>query len=653
MLLPTEMAKVEILTHKRDSEELIRALHESGLMKIERVGYKELKEGKIHEDAGILANYELRLGKIIEILKNYEEKKGGFFQVLKKEIKRKKVKKRSMEEKIEEAKKILEEIEEIILERERKIVEIEEKIESLKDIENKLSLFDIKFDINLEWLGRSKYLVIKFGISTDLESLKNKDFLFYYKNIGKKKENLWAVIIVAHSSMEKEIDKIKNFEEIFIKGEGKATHVLKEIRSEIKNLEEEKRKIEKELSKIYKERKLELLAIKEEIEIEKERKEIYRNFGETAYTYLIEGWCLSRDAEKVNDIAEKVTGGNAVVSIREAKRNPDSPPIHLENPRWAKPFETFLELFALPKYNEINPTIFLGISFIIFFSIMLGDAGYGLIIFLLSLFAYIKFKKSAFIKKWAFLGIWLGIGNIITGLLFNSFFGDFISRFVYGDENKMLYHANIFGISLPIDAIHKPVLILSIALVLGLVHLNLGFFLGAYQNFARGHIKNIFKEQIPWFLLEIGGGMLIGEKLLELWHLSMHLRIIAFIFVIIGLFSLFGRNGALGFFELTGFLGDWLSYARLLALGLATAGMALAFNVVAELLPSIIPYVGIFLVPLLLIVAHSANLLIQSLGAAIHALRLQYVEFFNRFYEGGGKKFIPFRITRKYTEEIK
>jgi V/A-type H+-transporting ATPase subunit I len=81
--------------------------------------------------------------------------------------------------------------------------------------------------------------------------------------------------------------------------------------------------------------------------------------------------------------------------------------------------------------------------------------------------------------------------------------------------------------------------------------------------------------------------------------------------------------------------------------------MALAFNVVAQILPDIIPYVGIVLMPVLLVVAHFANLAIQALGAAIHALRLQYVEFFNRFYEGGGKKFMPFRVSRKYTEEIK
>ncbi|OYT61706.1 hypothetical protein B6U81_02405 [Thermoplasmatales archaeon ex4484_30] len=651
MLFPSEMSKVSILIHKGDSPKLIKALHESGLVEIEKVSYKDVSEGKMHPEVATLANYELRLSRIIEILKSYWKEERRRFSFRKGE--KKKVRKRETEDIINDAEKILSEIEESVLQKEREINEIEGKIENLEEKLRKLEYVSM-FDIDISWLGKSKYLIVKFGICTDLESLKvDKEVHFYSKRIGKKKENLWAVLIVAPLSLEEKLARIKNFEEIFIEGEGMAKELLKELKKEIREEEEKKKSIESELANIYKKRKIDLFAIREEIQIEKERREIYNKFGETNYTYLIEGWCLAEDSEKVKEIVEDITGRNAVISVEKAKRNPDSPPIHLKNPKWAKPFETFLELFALPKYNEVNPTLFLGISFIIFFSVMLGDAGYGVVIFILSLIAYIKFKESHFIRTWSFLGIWLGFGNIITGFIFNSFFGDFIPRFIYGNPEKLLYNFNFLGISLPIDAIHKPVLILAIALTLGLAHLNLGFILGVYQNAARGHIRKIFGEQIPWFLLEIGGGMLIGEALLDLWQLNIVMKAIAILFTIIGIISLFRRAGALGFFELTGFLGDWLSYARLLALGLATAGMALAFNIVAQLIPSIVPYIGIILVPIILIFAHFANLLIQSLGAAIHALRLQYVEFFNRFYEGGGKKFIPFRVSRKYTEEIK
>ncbi|NIA10228.1 MAG: hypothetical protein GWP10_11020 [Nitrospiraceae bacterium] len=237
--------------------------------------------------------------------------------------------------------------------------------------------------------------------------------------------------------------------------------------------------------------------------------------------------------------------------------------------------------------------------------------------------------------------------------MFNGFFGDFIPRFVYGDPGKALYSAEIMGAHFPIDALHKPLTILVLTLMIGLAHLNMGFILGMYQNYKRGDVKAIFKEQISWFLLQIGGGVLIGKYLFHMGGFSSLIIDISILFTIIGLVALVREKGAMGLFDVTGYIGDWLSYARLLALGLATAGMALAFNIVAELTPTIVPYVGIVFVPIILVFAHFANLLIQSLGAAIHSLRLQYVEFFGRFYEGGGRKFVPFQIRRKYTEEIK
>ncbi|MDD3493722.1 MAG: V-type ATPase 116kDa subunit family protein, partial [Candidatus Thermoplasmatota archaeon] len=216
-----------------------------------------------------------------------------------------------------------------------------------------------------------------------------------------------------------------------------------------------------------------------------------------------------------------------------------------------------------------------------------------------------------------------------------------------------LYQASVLGYSLPIDALHKPLVILVMTLIIGLAHLNLGIVLAAYQNYKRGRVKAAVVEQGGWFALQIGGGALIGLYLLDLWTLTGTAYWVTVVLTLVGLLTLFVRKGPMGFFDLTGYIGDWLSYARLLALGLATAGMALAFNIVAQLTPELVPVVGVILAPVILIVTHLANLLIQSLGAGIHALRLQYVEFFGRFYEGGGRKFTPFQIHRKHTEEIK
>jgi len=647
MLLPQEMSKITILLHKKDSDNLIKKLHENGLMQIEKARIEELKESRINPLVEICANYELRLARIIEILKSYEKKKKLWDMLKEEEIKKIKVKKKSFDEKVEDVKKILNEVEEEIISKQNEIEKLEEEKESLISKLEKLEYLSI-FDIDVSWLGKSKYSIIKFGISS--KDLEISDKIQVYKKPLENEKDKWAFLVVAPSYMEKEISKLK-MEEIFVEGKGRAIDLIRNIKKKIEDIEAKKKEIINEMRKIYKNKKIELLAAKEEIGIEKKEKEIQQNFAESEFTFIIEGWSLTENVNKLKKIVENATNKKCSFHFKKVNRSEDAP-IYLKNPRWAKPFETFLGLFSLPKYDEVNPTIFIGISFIIFFSFMLGDAGYGLIILLLSLVAYLKFKRKS-LKKWSFVGIWLGLGNLCTGFLFNGFFGDFIPRFVYNNPNKELYNISIAGISLPIDAIHKPVIILAIALFLGLIHLNTGFMLGAYQNWKRKHIKKIFEQQIPWFLLQIGGGMLIGQFLLNLWNLGIAEKIFAGLLTIIGLIFLFKEGGALGFFDLTGYIGDWLSYARLLALGLATAGMALAFNIVSQLLPTIIPYIGIILAPILLVITHIANLLIQSLGAAIHALRLQYVEFFNRFYEGGGKRFKPFSISRKYTEEVK
>jgi len=149
--------------------------------------------------------------------------------------------------------------------------------------------------------------------------------------------------------------------------------------------------------------------------------------------------------------------------------------------------------------------------------------------------------------------------------------------------------------------------------------------------------------------MQIGGGLLIGKFIMG-WTLSELSFYLSAVLVIIGLVLLLIASGPVGFFDITGYVGDWLSYARLLALGLATAGMALAFNIVSQLLGEMIPVIGIVITVLLLFIMHIVNLALSTLGAAVHSLRLQYVEFFNRFYEGGGTLFSPFKISRKYTQ---
>jgi len=649
------MSRVAILTHQEQDNQLVERLHHAGLMEISRTSIEDVEEGSMHPEVDRCASRELRLTRILNILKQYEKKKGGIRAMLQPSVpEQRQVHRRTLDEKIAAADELLEDIERYVINAEEDIEAIDKRLDAIEEQRARLEKL-AALDIDLGWLGTSRFTVITAGLSGDIEALRaslaDTPVHVYSETVD---EEEWAVLLVAHRDDAEAMRQAKHFEEIEISASGYPGQRVSALEREKKDLEAKKKQLTENLRDIFHRRRDDIRAIREEIELEKQRREIPERFGRTRYTSLIQGWCLASHVERLESLVMEATDGTAAFTAEVASRDSDDAPIHLDLPDWAGSFRTFLELFALPRYNEVNPSMFLGFSLILFFAIMLGDAGYGILILIPAVWAYLRLGAySDTIHDWSLLGIWMGIGTIVAGFLFNGFFGDFIPRFIYGNPDQTFYSATLLGYELPIDALHKPLIILSMTLLIGLAHLNLGILLGAYQNYRRGRMKDLVVDQAAWIVLQIGGGALIGSMLLDLWVLPSWLYYLSLVFTVVGLAALFVNNGPMGFFELTGYIGDWLSYARLLALGLATAGMAMAFNIVAELLPSLVPYVGVVLAPVVLVLAHVVNLLLQALGAGVHALRLQYVEFFGRFYDGGGRKYTPFQIERKYTEEIK
>jgi len=658
------MKKISLLIHQNYVDNTINELHQSGLLEIINISKKqediflETEASKSHPDSEICANYDLRLTRLIDILKKMRKKPSGLKSILTPEtIKLEEVNESNLDENISQAEGLLHNIEKNILENEKKIKELyDEKQKILTNIEKLKYFKDFEFDT--KDIGDSEYLFLKIGITQDIENLKSnlkkidKSFI-EYKEFIKEKNKEWSVLIISYFTEKEEVEKISreyltdiNFDNLY----GYPKEIIKNLKNQLLEITEKQKKIKRKLNKTAEEKLRDLLVMREQIRIEGKRKDIYSNFLKTDSTYVIEGWVIKKDEEKLKKLIEKTTNNCVIFKSKNPSINPDNPPTYIKTPRWANGFKGLINMFATPKYNEINPTIIMGFFFILFFGVMLGDAGYGLIILILSLFGYFKLgKHSNMFRDWSFMGIWMGIVTTAVGLLTNSFFGDFIPRFIYNDPSKTIYNLEIFGITLPANSIKDPITILVIALIFGLIHLNVGIILGLIQSYKNREYKELITTKSCWIPLQIGGGMLIGYSILD-FNLSSSLLIIASILVIIGLIQLMINAGPIGFFDITGYVGDWLSYARLLALGLATAGMALAFNVVAQLLGEMIPFIGIIIMILLLVFAHLVNLGLQALGAGIHSLRLQYVEFFNRFYEGGGHEFSPFRVKRKYTK---
>lgn len=657
------MKKVSIILHQSYLEGSIKKLHELGLIQIINIQ----KEEQTHDQTGenvdvppevtVYNALEVRLTKVIEILSKAKSSPKGLKTLLRPEMPEvKTVNNRSAQEISSDVDHILQTLEKSIIEMDETIKQFKEKKAKNEELIRHVSLFK-PFACDLDDLKDSALVVVTVGKTKQFEQLEkqlqpDEPIALLSKEYGTGKKKEWAVILAGHVTEKEKVDKLsREYLTVFdFKAfSGSPTDVVEQIQQEQARLDEEIQQVTQNLTTHALEHLSTLYALREEVQIEKARKEIMKNFTQTQTTYSIKGWALEKNQEAIHTVLDTTCDGYCHLSFDIPSTNPDTPPTYLETPKWATTFRTFLEMFAMPKYNEINPTIFMGIFFIVFFGFMLGDAGYGLVIMLLSLFAYVKFGKySALVKNWGFLGIWLGVSTTIAGLLLNSFFGDFIPRFIYQDPTKPLYSITIAGIHLPLDALGDPLTILTLALVFGLIHLNLGIVLGLIQAIKQKNYKMFFTQYFSWIPLQIGGGTLIGVFILR-WEVSPLMMYTAILLTIAGVLLLFKHAGPIGFFGITGYVGDWLSYARLLALGLATSGMALAFNVVGELIPALVPVVGILLLPVVLVLAHTANLGIQALGAGVHSLRLQYVEFFNRFYEGGGEEFDPFEIKRKYT----
>jgi V/A-type H+-transporting ATPase subunit I len=549
---------------------------------------------------------------------------------------------------------ILGEIEKKIIDYDEQISKLKDEIKNIQQTEKNLAYF-LDFDIDLSEIGESTYLYTKIGKTENLEELSNsireiEEAELFSKQFGTGKKRKWAIVIISHISQKEKIEKIcreRILEFDFKDLSGKPAELVKILKNKQNDLAKEQKNLLSALQKSTETHLSQLRVLREQIQLERARKEISKNFLKSNSTYVIKGWILERNVKNLQSNLTKITDENIIFEISNPSLNPDNPPTYFDTPKWTIGFKHLLEMFATPKYNEINPTPMMGIFFVLFFGVMLGDAGYGIVILALSLIGYFKLGKHSYmIRTLSFMAIWMGVVTIIIGFLTNGFFGDLIPRFF----NHQLYQPfTIFGITFPVESLLDPLAILVMALILGLAHLNLGIILGIYQAYKRKEYKSMLTEKFCFIPLQIGGGILIGNFILG-WVVPEVTFYFAGILVAVGIILLFVSSGPIGFFDITGYVGDWLSYARLLALGLATAGMALAFNVVSQLLGDMIPFVGVVILVILLVFLHTINLGLQSLGAAVHSLRLQYVEFFNRFYEGGGHQFTPFKIRRRYTK---
>ena len=471
----------------------------------------------------------------------------------------------------------------------------------------------------------------------------------------KRQCKIMIISIPEYSPSIKKILNKYNFEYFKFPQELKGTplEIIKSATRELKDIRKEREEIAKASIKLYK-NNLSLYIAFDHLFISKSRRDMEKYFKQTRNVLILEGWILEKD---IGLLKERLFKNYQEIEIffSDPQEN-ENIPTALDNNKIIKPFEVITELYGIPRYNEIDPTPLLTPFFFIFFGMCLSDAGYGLIITILFFLATKKFKIGGMVKKLFDLLILGGLSSFIVGAFMGSWLGntlDYLPQQIIFIRNILLDKVAL------INPINNPMPILVISLILGLIQIYTGIITKFMDNIRNNKIIDGLMDQGSWLLL-ITGFLIYG--IANTFSFSKLILSISKYMIIGGTLSIIltqGRtnkniikrigSGILALYDITGYLSDVLSYSRLFALGLATGIIAVVINTLVLLVKDI-PYIGFVFVILIYLGGHLFNIAISALSAFIHSARLQYVEFFTKFYQGGGTPFVPFKITTKYVK---
>ncbi len=395
-----------------------------------------------------------------------------------------------------------------------------------------------------------------------------------------------------------------------------------------------------------------IAQITEQLEIYVKEEEILSNIASSENAFAMEGWIPESEYENVSAILNKDSNNTVMIKTIETK---EDPPTKLSNPRHFKIFEFFIRFYSLPEEYEFDPTLIFALVFPVFFGLMVGDAGYGLVILLVSLFiihridhpptkSHIPKKISGFVlmimgknslKTLAKALIPSSIIAIIFGIIFNEFFG-----------------FTIYPVPFQISPAPVPVthigLLLVISGYIGLAFVTFGFVLGIINNFYIKHRKAAIAK-IGWILMAWAFAVL-GLNLIHRVSLSPteFSSLIGYIMLIVGFIMVIVFEGTLSLMEIPSIISHVLSYTRIVGILLASVVLALVINTVFRATLSD-PFYFIILGVVILVVGQLFNLVIAVFEPGIQGARLLYVEFFSKFYFGNGKQFSPFGSHRRFT----
>lgn len=506
---------------------------------------------------------------------------------------------------------------------------------------------DLDLDLSVTQTKSTALLYLTTAADVNLEEFEAKlqevTPLCYVHKVSSSSELSCLLLIYHKDAQDAVMNVVKGFNTNrpdFASLKGNAAENISSLKNKIETCSKEAQRLTEQLKVAATSSKL-LKKGFDMVTLQIDDQKVRENIFQTQSVFALTGWLTENDMDKVKKILDKYPCYYTMVQPEEG----DDPPIKLKNNKFVEPYEMITEMYSLPTPDGIDPTPVLTPFFILFFGMMLADAGYGLILFLLCFIGLKKLKPDeGFLKNAMNIGVACGLSTIFWGVMYGGYFGNLVTQVA----------ESWFGVTVTVpavfDPLNDPMSVMLLSLILGAIHLFAGMGVKIYMLAKRGHLLDGLMDIGLWYVL------LIGLPMLAL-PVTAGIGKVLSIVGAVGLILTQGRHeknifmklikGVMSLYDITSYLSDILSYARILALGLAGGVIANVMNIMGTM-PGL-NIIGVVVFVAIFAIGHAFNLAISGLGAYVHTSRLQYVEFFGKFYEAGGRPFKPFKANTKYT----
>ena len=451
--------------------------------------------------------------------------------------------------------------------------------------------------------------------------------------------SLRYLLVMCHGSVkERALSALRDlgFSTVSFRGmTGTAKENDKALAENLAALEKERQEIEQRIAGLGGRREV-LLEASDRAAIALRREEAKSRLVGTDKVFLLEGWL---PADRCAEIEKTLKPFTCAIEMREPTEDEyPQVPVQLKNNKLTRPLNMVTEMYSLPAYGTLDPNPLMAPFFILFYGIMMADMGYGLLMMIASVIISKKYRpKGTSGELFSLLGL-CGISTFIMGALTGGFFGDFLTQLV-----AIVSPGTVFALPKLFDPLDDLTMILIGSMALGMVQIVTGMAISLIEKCKRKKFLDAFFEEITWWIVFIGIALLALGKGAAVLYVGCALVLLGPIVQGKGWGKLTGVFGSL-YNHVTGYFGDILSYTRLMALMLAGSVIAQVFNMLAAMPGNVIAFIIISML------GNAMNFGLNLLGCYVHDLRLQCLEFFNKFYVDGGKPFRPMTLDTEYVD---